>query len=258
MVNRSGTNVLMVGTYESYLTRSVRSGLTARGINATFALSNIKNLKNLTQPYQICILFSDEELSGNMQFLVYLKDMAIEKDIPIFLIGYAEDNDAITHIMPEYLLQKNFYRPINANEVEREIIKFLDQSPVIHKRKILVVDDSAADLRSMRSLLRDKYQVILASSGASAIVYLSQEHPDLILLDYEMPIVDGRQVLEMIRGEADYAKTPVIFLTAKGDRKSIMDVMHLHPDGYLLKSMDLKMIKSSIDDFFEKRKSLEV
>ena len=258
MISKFGTSVLMVGSYESYLSRGVRNGLTEQGVHVTFSDGNIQTLKNMSIPFQVILIFADEELCVNMQFLVYLKDLAIEKDIPVFVIGYKDETDTISSFMPEFLLQKKFYRPINANEVEHDLVQFLDQSPAFSKRKILVVDDSATDLRSMRNLLSDKYQVILASSGTSAIMYLSQEHPDLVLLDYEMPIVNGKQVLEMIRGEADYARTPVIFLTAKGDRKSIMEVMHLHPDGYLLKSMDLAMIKNSIDDFFEKRKSLEL
>ena len=257
MVNFN-TNILMVGTEESYLSRSVRIGLTEKHFHVTFSNGDIQALKNSKTVYHAFIVFADEELCHNLQFLVFLKDLAIEKDIPVFVIGYADETNAISAMMPEYLLQKNFYRPINANEVEREIIAFLSQNTEINKKKILVVDDSPTDLRSMRRLLGDRYQVILASSGASAIVYLSQEHPDLILLDYEMPIVDGKKVLEMIRGEADYANTPVIFLTARGDRKSILSVVGLHPDGYLLKSMELGMIRSAIDEFFEKRKSLEV
>ena len=257
-MSRFGANVLMVGTYESYLSRSVREGLGKRGINVVFSNGDMQNLKENMAAFQLFIIFSDEELCSNMQFLVYLKDMAIEKDVPIFLIGYSEENNMVAGMIPEYLIERRFLRPINANEVEQEIEQFLDQNPAFNRKKILVVDDSATDLRSMKSLLGEKYQVILASSGMSAIVYLSQEHPDLILLDYEMPVVNGKQVLEMIRSESDYSKTPVIFLTAKGDKKSIMDVINLHPDGYLLKSMELGLIKKAIDDFFERRKSLGI
>ena len=256
-MSRRFANVLTVGTHESYLLRSVREGLSERGVNTVYSNGDIEAFKDNATDFQLFIIFSDEELGANMTFLVYLKDLAIEKDVPIFVIGYAEENDAVCKIVPEFLIAKKFLRPINANEVEREIVQFVDQNPSLNRKKILVVDDSAADLRSMKNLLDDKYQVILASSGASAIVYLSQEHPDLILLDYEMPIINGKKVLEMIRAESDYSKTPVIFLTARGDRKSIMDVLNLHPDGYLLKSMELGLIRKSIDDFFEKRKSME-
>ena len=102
--------------------------------------------------------------------------------------------------------------------------------------------------------IRDRYQIILANSGAMAIKYLSTNRPDLVLLDYEMPIVDGRQVLGMIRSETEFSNIPVIFLTSKGDKESVMNVMELKPDGYLLKTMPPEQIKQSVDDFFEKRK----
>ena len=67
-------------------------------------------------------------------------------------------------------------------------------------------------------------------------MYIADNKPDLILLDYEMPVTSGPQVLEMIRSETKVDSIPVIFLTGKGDRESVMKVLALKPDGYLLKS----------------------
>lgn len=78
--------------------------------------------------------------------------------------------------------------------------------------------------------------------------------PDTVLLDYEMPVCDGRQTLEMIRSEKATANIPVIFLTGRGDRESVKKVMALKPEGYLLKTMPEEEIKKIIDDFFAKRK----
>ena len=72
-----------------------------------------------------------------------------------------------------------------------------------------------------------------------------------------MPVVDGKQVLEMIRSEHEFADIPVIFLTSKGDRESVMKVMALKPEGYLLKTMEPAQIIKSVNDFFEKQKYLE-
>lgn len=123
-----------------------------------------------------------------------------------------------------------------------------------NKKKILVVDDSGAMLRNVKGWLEDKYQVILANSAAMAIKYLAINQPDLILLDYEMPVCDGKQTLEMIRSEMEFSNVPVIFLTSKSDKESVMKVMSLKPEGYLLKTMEPAQIVQSVDDFFEKRK----
>lgn len=122
-----------------------------------------------------------------------------------------------------------------------------------NRKKILIVDDSDFMRERIRRLLADHYELIEAGSSISAIKKITVSSPDLILLDYEMPVCDGRQTLEMIRSDHDSAHIPVIFLTGKGDRESVRRVMALKPEGYLLKTMPDADIKKNIDDFFAKR-----
>ena len=122
-----------------------------------------------------------------------------------------------------------------------------------NKKQILVVDDSGAALRNIKGWLEGRYYVSLANSATMAIKYLALNRPDLILLDYEMPICDGKQVLEMIRSERDFADIPVIFLTARNDRDTVMNVTALRPEGYLLKTMEPDVIVQKIDAFFARR-----
>ncbi|MCM1159165.1 MAG: response regulator [Bacteroidales bacterium] len=121
-------------------------------------------------------------------------------------------------------------------------------------KKVLVVDDSMVVRQSIKELLKEDYHVILADSGFAAIKSITLGKPDLILLDYEMPICDGRQILEMIRSNKEIADIPVIFLTGRGDMESVKKVMSLKPAGYMLKTMKPDDIKKNIDLFFEKRK----
>ncbi len=79
------------------------------------------------------------------------------------------------------------------------------------KKKILVIDDSDTVCAAMRELLGTDYQVTAVKSGMSGIRCMTLNRPDLVLLDYEMPVCDGVQVLEMIRSEEDFAKIPSIF-----------------------------------------------
>lgn len=123
-----------------------------------------------------------------------------------------------------------------------------------NRKRILIVDDSDFMRQNMINLLGEDYIVSEASSSVSAIQSIVVNRPDLILLDYEMPVCDGKQTLEMIRSEKATANIPVIFLTGRGDRESVKKVMSLKPEGYLLKTMPEKDIKKIIDEFFEKRK----
>lgn len=118
------------------------------------------------------------------------------------------------------------------------------------KRNILVVDDDSTMLRTLRLWLSDKYKVYMANSGASAIALLEKNKVDLILLDYEMPEADGPQVLRMLRENPATRETPVMFLTARTDKESILSVMELKPEKYLLKTMPPDDLMNNIDEFF--------
>lgn len=122
------------------------------------------------------------------------------------------------------------------------------------KEQVLIVDDSDVVQHAMKMLLGSDYDVVLAGSASTAIKCIARNRPDLILLDYEMPICDGRQTLEMIRSEEETADIPVIFLTSRGDKESVKNVMSLKATGYMLKSMKPEEIKEVVDTFFKKRK----
>lgn len=119
------------------------------------------------------------------------------------------------------------------------------------KKHLLVVDDDATMLRTLKLWLSDRYNVYMANSGMNAIALLEKKDVDLILLDYEMPVISGPKVLEMIRNEPAIKDTPVMFLTAKNDEESVMSVKDLNPENYLLKTMPPDVLLKSIDDFFE-------
>ena len=143
-----------------------------------------------------------------------------------------------------------------------EVGKYLNQNKVekteiSHKKKVLVVDDSDFMLRAMSDLLSDDYEVLTAKSGMSAIRGITLDRPDLILLDYEMPVCDGSQVLGMIRSEKEFADIPVIFLTSKVDKESVSKVIALKPEGYLSKSMSPENVKKEVDHFFEKKRRVK-
>ena len=138
---------------------------------------------------------------------------------------------------------------INKNLIE----KYLNKNEKQKRQKILIVDDSAIILKAITDLLSSDYEISTAQSGFSAIRTLVLDKPDLILLDYEMPVCDGRQVLEMIRSEKEIADTPVIFLTGRSDKESIQKVLSLKPAGYLIKTLKPDEIKKNIDSFFEKK-----
>ncbi len=114
-------------------------------------------------------------------------------------------------------------------------------------KTILLVDDDPGFLRIMEAMLSKKYKVVFATSAAQAFAAVGRGRPDLILLDYEMPICDGRMTLEMLRAEKDMKDIPVVFLTGMSDARYVSRVVALHPQGYLLKPCTEEMVFSMIE-----------
>ena len=245
-------NILVVMEKSSFLPMSMIEQLKELEYNIISAELDIEELSKLKESFEVVLLFMEGEGGEKTKELVYLRDKAVEDDSPIFYVG--EDTDIIHEILPTHMLQAVFERPIDVKASAKKIDEFIKEHGKHVKKKILVVDDSGIMLRNIKRWLEDKYQVILANSGAMAIKYLATNRPDLVLLDYEMPVIDGSQVLEMIRSETEFCDIPVIFLTGKNDKESIMSVLELKTEGYLLKSMEPAKIIQEIDNFFEKQK----
>ena len=248
---------MIISEVQSYLVLSLKERFEEANYHVIQVKADIGAISRIEEPVSMMILYTDEKMGDMLQELNYIKDKSAEEDISIFAIGDVDELRAVEKMIPKHLIRQEFYRPINVNEVVETIAAFEKKFGKQNKKKILVVDDSGAMLRNVKGWLEEQYQVILANSGAMAIKYLAMNRPDLVLLDYEMRVVDGKQVLEMIRSEHEFADIPVIFLTSKGDRESVMKVMALKPEGYLLKTMEPAQIIKSVNDFFEKQKYLE-
>ena len=118
------------------------------------------------------------------------------------------------------------------------------------KKHILVVDDNTMMLKIIQQQLKDSYNVATAISGSIALKFLEKKRTDLILLDYEMPFMNGAQVLHKIREDLRTRMIPVVFLTGTKDREKVQEALKQKPQGYLLKPIDnaklLEMIESLI------------
>lgn len=169
-------------------------------------------------------------------------------------VGYCSFSVIAPHMIEEEIVGT----PIQEDNALIEVEHYLqeqERAASSNRKKILVVDDSSTIRTAMSQLLRNDYEVSLADSGVAAIRAITLDKPDLVLLDYEMPVCDGKQTLEMLRSEKSFAEIPVIFLTGQGDPEVVKKLLSLKPAGYLLKYLKAGDIKKKIDDFFAKKKS---
>lgn len=101
-------------------------------------------------------------------------------------------------------------------------------------KRILVVDDDTMNLMRTRMILEKQYDVLLADSGEEALERLKRETVDLVLLDIEMPNMNGIETFERMKEECSL-ETPVIFLTASGEKGDVLNAIKLGAVNYLKK-----------------------
>ena len=116
----------------------------------------------------------------------------------------------------------------------------------VTKAKVMVVDDDAGTLRNIKSLLSDMYDVVVANSGRKALEIIGMENPDIILLDYEMPLMKGPETMRHIREKRGFENIPIVFLTGVNDRAQITAALAMKPNGYLLKPVNKEKLLNTV------------
>lgn len=88
------------------------------------------------------------------------------------------------------------------------------------KKLIILVDDNPANLRIGKNVLSEKYTVATAPSAAKLFKLLENNHPALILLDVDMPQMDGYEAIKILKSTQDIKNIPVVFLTGMTDSQN--------------------------------------
>ncbi|MDR3254449.1 MAG: response regulator [Synergistaceae bacterium] len=128
-------------------------------------------------------------------------------------------------------------------------------------RGILVVDDDATNLRMLQEILSSQYKVYAAPSGERAMAFLGKRKPDLILLDVEMPGMNGYQVIRSLKENPETASIPVLFLTAQEGRDKEETALQLGAVDYILKPITAGVVLARVNLHMELevyRKRLEM
>lgn len=215
-------------------------------------LELIKGMLKLNRPDIIVVSLTDL-YAEQVTILTELKEWYFA--IPVICVGVAADpmafadtlNDTHFNVLTPPVINAGILNKICKvlhieNEIEESTI-----TKVYGKRKcVLLIDDSHLQLRAMNEILKGKYDVQMATSGVKALTLIGQRLPDIIFLDYDMPVCDGRMTLQMIREVEEAKDIPIIFLTGVKDREHIQSVLELHPAGYILKPASANTIYAAL------------
>lgn len=206
------------------------------------------------------------ETMDDCKRLMEFKRKLTKQNVDLVFIGDPEECEYLqteTNHMAELVLVK----PLTAERIRSEILDYLEKLEKIReeslriqaelakkqeedrRKHILIIDDDPRQLNIIKEYLYEKYDIATAISGKIAYRFLEKKHTDLILLDYEMPVENGPQVLQNLRENHDMENIPVIFLTGTTDREKINQALALKPQGYLLKPVDPEKLLGTIEKY---------
>lgn len=240
-MSETGRNIIIILYQYSVVVKGIERKLADAGYNVEI-LENFELIPNRAQRTDLFITYLPDDIMDNrlkresLNRICELMDASYGKMIMIGESKYVGDLISAIPAIKNYTWLN---RPVEMSVLEPAIKDTIaGKRPVVagEKKRILIVDDDPSYAGMVREWIKDTYQADIVTAGMQAIKFLLKRPVDLILLDYEMPVVDGPQVLQMLKQEPQTAHIPVIFLTGIGTKEAVQRVMALKPEGYILKS----------------------
>ena len=243
--------ILMISEKETFLVRAMMQKTKEAGIDCNFVYWSLDSINASWNDIHLVVLYMDEGRRPGDDVIRFISDKMTDDGIQMVVIGSKPEVQYICDHVPGEHIYKVFYRPVdNAAYVETIKELFSKINAGEFRKSILIVDDDPNYLGLVREWLKGTYKVTMANSGLQAIKMLGKNKVDLILLDNEMPVTSGPQVLEMLRSDEETKDIPVMFLTGKGDKESVMEVLSLRPEGYFLKNIKKEDLLANLKDYF--------
>lgn len=243
--------MIITAEKESFVVRVLVKKVIEGRIECKFVPSTVDDINTALDGTSLVVVYTDENTHVGKDVLHFISERMREMDGSIILISEKLNMKELTDQVSDGLIYETFTRPVNNEDFVKTVSDYFDKKDNGElKKKILIVDDDAQYLSLVRQWLKDEYKVSVANSGLQAIKYLGKNKVDLILLDHEMPVTSGPQVLEMLRSDEETKSIPVMFLTGKSDKESVMKVLDLRPEGYFLKSIQKEELIEKLQEYF--------
>ena len=247
-------NIVILSAVNTFTVKGIEMKLKTLDVNVMISSPDSADVSRIRDEAELFVLYMEENLLNMPDDIDYLRDVCLETGKKMVLIGEQAEYDFVKFYIPDDHILDWFRRPLDMNVFLEKVNSYLEEiNNEEGKKSVLVVDDDTTYLRVISEWLKDSYRVSMVNSGLQAITRLTKSSVDLILLDYEMPVVTGAKVLQMLRSEPQTRDIPVIFLTGQGDKESVKKVLELKPEGYLLKTIDKKTLLHELEVFFTKQ-----
>ena len=266
MTENNNPELLIISQGSAFMVNSLENNIKKEGIYVTRCEPTVRDVDENFYGKDIVLLFAGEFIKSAAGLLSYISSKCSDECTHFCIVGYPNEIAEIEKEVDISRISAEFTRPFDMKEFASKIrsIAFREsaapkaesraeskpESDKKSRHSILMCDDDMMFLKMVQEWLRDKYNITVVKTGVMAVPFALNNDPELILLDFEMPGMNGPKVLEALREDKKTAQIPVVFLTGHSDRDSVMEVMKMRPQGYLLKSTKKEDIIASVDNFF--------
>lgn len=256
------SKVAIISSKSSFSVMGIQKKLQESGIEGVPVRPSIFQIEEAIDESEPIIYYLDDEIytpSGE-DFLNEMRKLCLEQERLLILVGEEAEYEKATEIIPKSAIVGWFNRPVDMDALMETLEKALGgEIKPARQHHILIVDDDATYMRMLHEWMKDRYQITMLDAGTKAIHWLmdNSQNVDLILLDCEMPSMDGPTVFRMLKEDPGSRNIPVMFLTGKSDRDMVIRAVGLGPEDYILKSIEKKELIDKLEDFFGRLKTME-
>ncbi len=206
------------------------------------------------QQYPVDVIFLDVNMPimNGFKTLEQFHKMKECINVPVVFVTELSGKSAV---MSSIFLGSDGYlvKPVDKNTLRQKLHELYQKKCQIEKQKtILAIDDDMAYLKTIDSYLRDTYNVVIINSAKLALSYLMQHRPDLILLDYQMPLYNGTSFMNMLNKKTEFAPIPVIILSGVIDKEVLRDCSAYNPEACLAKPVTKELLLENIERVLKK------
>ena len=197
-------------------------------------------------PVDVILIDIDMPVMNGFKTLEHLRNLNECINVPVILVTGKRDKYTVVNSMimgvDGYLV-----KPVAKEALKEKVMEIYRRWTQDNSRKVvLAIDDDITYLKQIEALLHDTYHVVIINSSKLALSYLAKHTPDVVLLDYQMPLYSGAALINMIRQNDACHDTPVIILSGTLDRDALKECYPYNPFACLAKPVTKETLLETI------------
>lgn len=140
-------------------------------------------------------------------------------------------------------------KPVSKDVLTHKVLElYRVKQNKVNRKTVLMIDDDMAYLKQVNTMLQDNYNVVIINSAKLALSYLTKHIPDVIILDYQMPLYTGASLMNIIQKTTRGVLVPIIVLSGALDREVLQEFYQYSPAAILAKPVSRADIIKAIEN----------